>query len=103
MSRFCVYVNKNKPTQNNIPYMLDVQADTLQKLQTVVCIPLVAPTSIMPISLLNPKILIDDQPYVLMTQAMSAIARQQLGKQVKDCNPNSYQIVAALDFLLSGC
>lgn len=102
MNRFCVYVNKNKPSQNNVPYLLNVQADALQKLQTVVCIPLIRQSESTQLSLLNPLIEIDRDHFVAMTQAIAAIPKQQLGKQVKDCNHESHAIVNALDFLLSG-
>ena len=40
MAQFRVYENSNRATKQRIPYLLDIQSDLLDDLQTTVVIPL---------------------------------------------------------------
>lgn len=40
MSQFTVYANKNAKTRKTFPYLIDMQSDLLEELQTTVAIPL---------------------------------------------------------------
>jgi len=56
MAQFDVYENLNVHTKNDIPYLLDLQADLLSTLATRIVAPLVGASAMgKPISHLNPK------------------------------------------------
>ena len=42
------------------------------------------------------------EDFLMQTMQLSAIARKQLGKTVGDASANSHEIIAAVDFLISG-
>ena len=57
MAQFDVYENLNVHTKNDIPYLLDLQADLLSTLATRIVAPLVGASAMgKPISHLNPKV-----------------------------------------------
>lgn len=104
MTQFHVYENKNSATKARIPYLLDVQSDLLESLETRLVIPL------MPLALLDgktitrlmPTVLIENQNLVLLTPQMAGISRKELGVPVCDVAFMRDQIIAALDLLVTG-
>lgn len=104
MSQFQIYRNTHPTTQNTFPYLLDVQNNLLHDLRTTVVIPL------MPMRLakshalshLNPTLRIKSGDYAVMTQNLAGIDRSQLGEVVSDASQAQADILAALDFLVTG-
>jgi len=104
MPQFHVYKNSNKTTQKNYPYLLDIQSNLLDELRTTVVIPLM-PKRLAAghtISRLNPVIKVKSESFTVMTQNLAGVDRVVLGEYV--CNLNQYrsEIIAAIDFVLSG-
>jgi len=104
MSQFCAYKNANPATRAQFPYLLDIQIDLLGELRTTVVIPLTPSKLAAPMSLtrLNPAIVIDGKSFTLMTQQIAGVDRTQLGAQAYKLSSYRSEIVAALDFVLSG-
>jgi len=104
MSQFYTYKNPNPATQAQYPYLLDIQSDLLSALRTTVVIPLAPSKLARPMSLtrLNPDIVIDGKSFTVMTQEIAGMDRNQLGAQAYDLSSYRSEIIAALDFVLSG-
>ncbi|UUX49871.1 CcdB family protein [Nisaea acidiphila] len=97
MARFDVYANPDGG------YLLDVQADLLDALNTRVVVPLIplgaAPT---PAKGLNPVFEIRSGPHVMATQFLSAVPCSILGEPVANFLRSDTEITNALDMLLTG-
>ncbi|KAA0876363.1 CcdB family protein [Nitrincola tapanii] len=104
MSQFYAYKNPNPATHAQYPYLLDVQSDLLSELRTTVVIPLTPSNLAASRSLtrLNPTITFEGKSFTLMTQEIAGVDRNQIGAQAYDLSPYRSEIVAAIDFVLSG-
>lgn len=104
MPQFSVYKNKNARTKAAYPYLVDVQSDLLEPLQTRVVVPLAKLTALRkkPIRDLTPVIDIDGQKYLLLIPQLAGVARSELGSPVASVSAHRNEIIAALDFLITG-
>jgi toxin CcdB len=103
MAQFDVYQNRNPRTRNEIPYLLDVQADLLASLATRVVVPLFAVTAMeMPVKHLTPRFKIDSTDVVMSTAQLAGVDQQVLGVKVGSLAVHREEIIAALDFLFTG-
>lgn len=104
MGQFWAYKNPNRGTRTQYPYLLDIQSDLLSELKTTIVIPL-TPTKIaapMILSRLNPTFVLDGESFTAMTQDIAGIDRKQLGTRAHDLSASRSEIIAAVDFVLSG-
>lgn len=104
MAQFTVYANLNKKTKTTYPYLLDVQNDLFEGLKTRVVIPL-CPSSAMgnrSITDLSPKFQIRGTSYTLLTPQLAGIAVSDLGPIVDELSQYRFEIIKALDFLITG-
>jgi toxin CcdB len=101
---FSVYRNKNPRTRASFPLLVDVQTELLEELQTRVVIPLTKVTGLTkkPLRHLTPAVTFEGAAYVLMTPQLAGIARAELGEPVGSLARQRHDILAALDFLLTG-
>ena len=84
-------------------FLLDVQADTLDELNTRVVVPLRVPGKApLPGRRLNPEFDIDGQRYVMVTQFIAAVPDTELRKPKGNIAPHRDRITAALDMLFQG-
>ena len=104
MSQFMVYANKNAKTRKAFPYLLDIQSDLLEGLQTTVVIPLCKASHLRDqiITKLCPLVEIGGEKFVAMSQQLAGIARSQLGKEITNLSENRAQFIAAIDFMILG-
>ena len=104
MTQFTIYANTSTQTKQLYPYLLELQSNLLSDLATCVVAPLapVGKHSQPAMTRLTPAITIAGEDYLMQTMQLSAIARKQLGKTVGDASANSHEIIAAIDFLISG-
>lgn len=104
MAQFSVYQNKNKATQQAYPYLLSIQTDLLATMQTCVVVPLTSLQAIshQPMSKLTPILTVQGQDYCMMTPQLAGIHRRELGAEVAVLSAYQPDIIAAIDFLLSG-
>ena len=87
-----------------VVHVLNVQADLLASLATLVVMPLL-PIEVMPqpMARLNPVFEIEGGRFVMVTQSLAAVARRELGEPVGRLGEERhYDITQALDMLLSG-
>jgi toxin CcdB len=102
--QFTVYRNKSPRTKSTFPFLVDVQSDLLEQLQTRVVIPLTRTAGLAkkPLSQLMPSLTFDGESYVLMTPQLAGVARTELGTPAGSLAGERQAIVAAMDFLLTG-
>lgn len=104
MAQFKAYENPNKATRKTYPYLLDIQSNLLDELRTTVVIPL-SPASLAgkaAITKLCPILKIEGKNYVALTQQMAGVDRKILGKEAGDLSRYRSEIIAALNFVISG-
>ena len=84
-------------------YLLDVQADLLDALNTRVVVPLLplsdAPA---PAARMNPVFDIAGTPHMMATQFLAAVPRAELGAKITSLEPHFANITAALDMVFQG-
>lgn len=104
MGQFTVYANNNAKTRRAFPYLLDIQSDLLDGLQTTVVIPLCKASHVQDqiIAKLCPMVEITGEKFVAVSQQLAGIDRSQLGKEITNLAENRSQFIAAIDFLISG-
>jgi toxin CcdB len=104
MAQFAVHRNKNPETRSTIPLLLDVQNDLLEDLETRVVVPLCPASSMRgkPLRTLTPVLQIESEAYVMLTPQMAGISKRELGAEVARLERYRFEIVAAIDFLVTG-
>jgi toxin CcdB len=103
MAQFDVYKNPNKETNQPIPYLLDLQTELLDNLDTRVVAPLVMADTIgKPIDHLNPRFEIKNDIVFMSTAELAGIPLSALGEHVASLKDQRHVIIAALDFLITG-
>lgn len=104
MSQFTLYKNNDRSTANAYPYFVDVQSELLDSLNTRLVIPLT------PIELLEkkapshlcPTIHIDEGDFAILTQQMASVPTKILTTPVNELSTFRNEIIAAVDFLITG-
>ncbi|KXB09075.1 plasmid maintenance protein CcdB [candidate division MSBL1 archaeon SCGC-AAA385M11] len=103
MAQFDVYENPNPATNEEIPYLLDVQSDLLDLLSTRVVVPLVVTISAgQPIKQLTPKFTVNETSVLMSTAELAGIPIQSIGERIGTLKDKRDEIIAALDFLFTG-
>src|SRR5690554_4334629 len=104
MARFDVYANPGSHAAST-PYLLDVQSDLLDGLDTRVVIPLRSLKAFPKVKLstrLTPVLMVQGQELLLETPKMGAVPQRILKVPVASLSGEQAQISAALDFLFQG-
>jgi len=100
MAQFDVYTNTNNKTKKYIPFLLDIQNDILSDLNTRVVVPLILDMSAAKI--LNPKFNINNLQVTMSTAELAGISTDKLGTRVCSLQENKYEIIEAIDFMITG-
>ena len=100
MAQFDIYKNNNLESALEFPYLLDIQADILTGLETRVVIPL--SENVKAIKHLNPEFKIGQKTYALLTQELAGVHKSALGEISGSLQENRSDIIASLDFMVSG-
>lgn len=104
MARFDVYANPGSHAATT-PFLLDVQSDLLDGLDSRMVIPLRSLAYFPRVKLptrLTPVLTIDGQDFLLESPKMGAIPKRALKSPVTSLASARTQITAALDFLFQG-
>ncbi|MEX1196392.1 MAG: CcdB family protein [Pseudohongiellaceae bacterium] len=104
MAQFAAYQNPNPASREQFPWLLDIQSNLLDDLRTTIVIPLSPSGSVsrITISRLNPVLDIGGDSFTAMVQDMAGVDRSQLGRELCDLSHYRVEIIAAVDFVLSG-
>jgi len=104
MARFDVYANTGGHAATT-PYLLDVQSDLLDGLDSCMVIPLRSIEHFPKVKVptrLTPVLSIEGKDFLLETPKMGAVPRRALKSPVTSLADEQAQITAALDFLFQG-
>ena len=104
MARFEVYPNPGSHA-NTTPYLLDVQSDLLDGLDSRMVIPLRSLEHFAKVKLptrLTPVITMQGKDYLLETPKMGAVPQRILKSPVTSLSAEQARITTALDFLFQG-
>jgi len=103
MAQFDVYLNLNPATRKTIPYLLDVQADLLDSLNTRVVIPLMLAEEMgIAIKQLSLQFKIKGVTVVMSTGELAGLPLRIIGEKVTSLKNKRDEIIAALDLLFTG-
>jgi toxin CcdB len=104
MPQFAVYRNENSGSNEQFPFLVDVQTDLLEELGTRVVIPLATAAELtgFPMLYLVPVVAFQGKPYAVLTPQLAGISRNELGPPVGSLADQQRVISAAIDFLLRG-
>ncbi len=103
MSQFDVYSNPNSATKRAIPYLLDIQNDLLSNLATRVVVPLYSVSAMGKAAKhLNPQFSIKRTIVIMSTAELAGVSTNNLGSKVCSLKEHRNEIIAALDFLITG-
>lgn len=104
MAQFMVYENQNQDSKQVYPYFVDVQNDLLEALNSRLVIPLTFCKYLdnSTISTLCPKTVIEGANLVLLTHQMTNVPSSALKVPIISVEFLRDEIVAALDFLVTG-
>lgn len=97
-------VYRNTGNSQAYPYLLDIQSDIIEELNTRLVIPLhlLKKGASAPVARLTPVIKVEGRDVIVMTHAMASIRVKQLGQDVMDASAYRFIIKNAVDFLLDG-
>ena len=104
MARFDVYANAGSHAATT-PYLVDVQSDLLDGLDSRMVIPLRSIKHLPKVKLssrLTPVFTIESEEFLLETPKMAAVPRKGLKSPVTSLADERDQITAAFDFLFQG-
>lgn len=102
--QFDVYENENAATRKEFPYLLDVQSDLLEALESRVVVPL-ADRKIYSIklqTLVMPVFNVEGIEVVAVTTQIAGLSRRLLKTRVASLTQARTEIIAALDFIFTG-
>lgn len=102
MPQFDVYRNPNPATNEQIPYLLDLQTDLLEITKTRVVVPLEKCGTFSTAERLMPKFCIEGVSVVMSTPELAGVGFSNLGVPVASLAEKRQEIMAALDLLFSG-
>jgi toxin CcdB len=103
MAQFDVYINPNPATKRAIPYLLDIQTDLLNNLATRVVIPLYTVSAMGKAAKhLNLQFNVKRTTVVMSTAELAGVAVNSLGERVCSLKDHRNEIIAAIDFLVTG-
>lgn len=104
MKQFTLYRNENENSKKAYPYFVDVQSDLLDELNSRIVIPLSTPGALNNLNAnkLCPIIEIDEGAFVLLTHQMTSVPYSALRREVTSLENYRYEILGAIDLLLTG-
>ena len=104
MARFDVHENPGRHADST-PYLLDVQSDLLDGLESCIVIPLRRRDRFPAVALadrLSPTLSIAGAEFILETPKMGAVPRRALGAPLLSLAKEQERVTAAMDFLFRG-
>ena len=101
--QFDVYANKDRDTNKEFPYLLDIQSDTLKKLATRIVVPL-TPSSMIkfPVKTLHLGITIKGKKYIALFDELASYPAEELVKPIQNVGDYRAEIFEAMDLIIQG-
>jgi toxin CcdB len=103
MAQFDVHRSLVDPSNDNVPYLLDVQSDYLDIFDVRVVVPLFrVAVFARALHRLNPQFRIGGVQVVMATQLIAGTSIRNLGKVVARLDAQRSEIIGAIDMLITG-
>jgi toxin CcdB len=103
MAQFDAHRNPIPLDSGHIPLVLDVQSDFLDILPTRIVVPLIRAEQFRNrIHRLHPEFLVHDQRLIMVTTEAGVLPRSALGPAVASLLDRRYEIIGAIDMLITG-
>jgi toxin CcdB len=103
MARFDVCINLHRGSRERVPYLLEIQSDILTGLNTRLVAPLIPAAKFgATAERLNPIFRLSGKNHVMDTAQIAAIPAKMLGEKAGNLADHTSDILAAIDFLISG-
>lgn len=103
MAQFEVFRNPVARTRGSVPFVMDVQANVLVRLNTRMVVPLYHSERIpRPIRNLQPTFSVEQHSVVMATNELAGVPISALGERVGSLSAERAAIIAALDLLFTG-
>lgn len=103
MAQFEVFANPFPGSRKRQPYLVSLQSDLLSRsLDTVVVAPLEPAGADTFADRLNPRLDVENEPFVLIAQELVTIRKSALGPSCASLAAERDRIIAALDVLFTG-
>ncbi len=104
MGQFILYENRNQDSKDTYPYFVDVQNPLLDSLNTRLVIPLTPFKYLSDSNIGNlcPPMKVNDEDFVLLTHQMTNVPVSALLAPAESLEHLRDDIVAAIDFLITG-
>ena len=104
MAQFDVYKNPSKATQKTFPFILDIQHDYVSDIGTRIVLPLGRLKYFQNENLgkLTPSIEYNGEKLLILTPQIASIPRNKLKNPIGTLNHFRSEILAALDFAITG-
>jgi toxin CcdB len=104
MSQFDVYINPSKKSREAYPYIIDIQNALISDITTRIVIPLGKFSHFRNEQMdgLTPLIKYEDEHYVLLTPQIASMPSKLLKYPVGSVESLRDEIIAAIDFAISG-
>jgi toxin CcdB len=103
MAQFDVHRNADPASRRRVPYILDVQTDILDNTLRRLVVPLVAASELkVTIKRLHPAFELEGRRVVMSTLEIANVPRHILGDPVSSLSAHRVDIIAAIDFAITG-
>jgi toxin CcdB len=103
MPQFDIHARPGRHPDDPLHYLLNLQADLLDDLQTRLVAPLARLDAVKaPVRTLNPRIDIHGQSFLLLTHLSAAVPLRTLGATIGNAKGQRAEIIMALDLLITG-
>ncbi len=101
-NQFDIVENLNASTLKQYPFLVILQHDRVNAIQSVIAAPLVERTTALAGTKIHPEVVIDSQTYIVLVEQLAAIPRKFGGNKVGTAESKRYELVAAIDLLFTG-
>ena len=102
MAQFDIHARPGRHPDDPIHFLLDLQNDLLEGMQTRLVAPLATAAAGSPIRGLTPTVAVGGQSYLLLTHLMAAVPARTLGELAGSARGQREEIVRAIDLLVTG-
>ncbi|GFO75730.1 toxin CcdB [Bathymodiolus platifrons methanotrophic gill symbiont] len=104
MAQFDVYKNSNKNTHGAYPYIVDIQSPLISELATRIVIPLgnISHFKNEQLDRLTPEINYNGELLLLLTPQIASVPAEMLKKPIGTLSHFRDEIIASLDFAITG-
>jgi toxin CcdB len=104
MAQFDVYMNPSSTTRKAFPYIVDIQSTTIQEIATRIVAPLARRSSLneQAMKKLTPEIQYEGEVLILLVPQIASIPAKHLKNPIGSLNHFRDEILAALDFAITG-